>query len=49
MSIPMPMPMPICPYRDLVLEMKNLHDFSYSLMDIRPSDETSNDNKTNLT
>ena len=48
MPIPMPIPIPICPYRKfrmqkkkLALEMKNLNDFPYSLMHIRPSDEIS--------
>ena len=35
--------------KELALEMKNLYDFPYSLMNIRPSDEISNYNNTNLT
>ena len=34
--------------KKLALEMENLYDFPYSLMHIRPSDEISNHNKTNL-
>ena len=34
--------------KELALEMENLYDFPYSLMHIRPSDEISNHNKTNL-
>ena len=58
MPIPMPMLIPICPYRfpsgrfpefcqfrmqkkESALEMKNLFDFPYSFMYIRPSDEIS--------
>ena len=35
--------------KELALEMKNLYGCPYSLMHIRPSDEISNYNKTNLT
>ena len=35
--------------KELALEMKNLYDFPYSLMNIRPSDEISNYNPANLT
>ena len=34
--------------KELALEMENLYDFPYSLKHIRPSDEISNHNKTNL-
>ena len=34
--------------KELALEMKHLSDFQYSLMHIRPSDETSIHNKNKL-
>ena len=34
--------------KELALEMKHLSDFQYSLTHIRPSDETSIHNKTDL-
>ena len=35
--------------KELALEMKNMYDFPYFLMHIRPSDKISNHNKKNLT
>ena len=35
--------------KELALEMKHLSDFKYFLIHIRPSDETSIHNKTDLT
>ena len=41
-----------CPFpldkKELALEMKDFYDFPYSLLHIRSSDETCNDNKKTL-